>query len=131
LDDLLEAIERAATDEKDVGGVDLNEILVRVLAAALWRNVGDRAFENLQQRLLDTLAADIACDRRVVGLASDLVDLVDVDDPALRAAGVEVRGLDEAEQDVFDVLADVTGLGETGRVCDSERNVEDLGEGLR
>ena len=46
-------------------------------------------------------------DRRVVGLAGDLVDLVDVDDPRLRLLDVEVGGLDQLEEDVLDVLADV------------------------
>ena len=42
LDDLLEAHERAAADEEDVRRVDLQEILLRVLAAALGGHVGDR-----------------------------------------------------------------------------------------
>ena len=130
LDDLLETLEGAAADEQDVRGVDLDEVLVRVLPAALRRDVGDRALEDLQQRLLDALAGDVTGDRRVVGLARDLVDLVDVDDPALRALDVEVRGLDEAQQDVLDVLADVAGLGQARRIGDAERHVEDLGQRL-
>ena len=55
LDHLVEADERAAADEQDVRRVDLEELLVRMLAAALRRHVGDRAFENLQQRLLHAL----------------------------------------------------------------------------
>ena len=42
-DDLLEPGKRAAADEQDVGGVDLQEFLLRVLAAALRRHRGDRA----------------------------------------------------------------------------------------
>ena len=57
LDDLLEPDERAAADEEDVGRVDLQEILLRVLAAALGRHVGDRALDDLEQRLLHALAA--------------------------------------------------------------------------
>ena len=38
LDDVLEAGERAAADEQDVGRVDLQELLLRVLAAALGRH---------------------------------------------------------------------------------------------
>ena len=83
-----------------------------MLPPALGRDVGHRPFKDLQQRLLDALAGDVTGDRRVVGLAGDLVDLVDVDDLALGALDVEVRGLDEAEQDVLDVLADVPGLGQ-------------------
>ncbi len=73
---------------------------------------------------------DVARDRRVLGLAGDLVDLVDVDDAGLGALRVEVGGLDELEEDVLDVFADVAGLGERGGVGDGERHVQALGEGL-
>ena len=131
LDDLLQAGEGAAADEQDVGGVDLDELLVRVLAPALGRDVGPRALEDLEQRLLDALAGDVAGDRRAVRLAGDLVDLVDVDDAGLGALDVPVGGLDQLEQDVLDVLADVTGLGERGGVGDGERHVEHPGQRLR
>src|SRR6185503_19481924 len=88
------------------------------------------ALEDLQQGLLDALAGHVSRDRGVVALARDLVDLVDVDDPALRAVEVEVGGLDEAQEDVLDVLADVPGLSEARRVGDGERHVEDAREGL-
>ena len=104
---------------------------MRVLAPALRRHRGDGALEDLQQRLLHALARDVARDRRVVRLARDLVDLVDVDDPGLGLLDVEVRGLDELQEDVLDVLADVAGLGERRRVGDRERDVEDAGERLR
>jgi hypothetical protein len=101
-----------------------------VLAAALRRHRGGRALENLEQRLLDSLARDVARDRRVVGLARDLVDLVDVDDPGLGLLDVEVGGLDQLEQDVLDVLADIPGLGQRRRVGDRKRNVEDARQRL-
>ena len=96
----------------------------------LGRHGGDRSLEDLQQRLLHALARHVARDRRVVRLARDLVDLVDVDDPGLRLLDVEVGGLDQLEEDVLDVLADVAGLGERGRVGDRERDVEDPRERL-
>ena len=131
LDDAVEAHEGAAADEQDVRGVDLEELLLRVLAAALGRHARHRAFDDLEQRLLHALARDVARDRRVLALARDLVDLVDVDDPALRLLDVVVRVLEQVEDDVLDVLADVAGLGERGGVGDRERHVEDLRERLR
>ena len=104
---------------------------MRVLAAALRRNRGDRSLQDLQQRLLDALAGHVARDRRVVRLARDLVDLVDVDDPGLGLLDVEVRGLDQLEEDVLDVLADVAGLGQRRRVGDRERDVQDSRQRLR
>ena len=90
-----------------------------------------RALEDLQQRLLHALAGHVARDRRVVGLARDLVDLVDVDDPGLGLLDVEVGGLDQLQQDVLDVLADVAGLGQRRRVGDRERHVQDARQRLR
>ena len=86
-------------------------------------SVPSRIFE---QALLDPLAGHVAGDRRVVRLARDLVDLVDVDDAPLGACHIEVGRLDEAQQDVLDVLADVAGLRQRGGVRDAERHVQDL-----
>src|SRR6266480_696451 len=130
LDDLLQAGERPAADEQHVGGVDLDELLVRVLAPALRRHRGGGALEDLQQRLLDALAGDVPGDRRVLALARDLVDLVDVDDAGFGLLDVVVRRLDQLEQDVLDVLADVAGLGQGGRVGDRERDIEQPGQRL-
>ena len=130
-DDLFQAGERARHDEQHVGGVDLDELLMRMLAAALRGHGGLGALEDLQQRLLHTLAGDVAGDRRVLALAGDLVDLVDVDDAGLGALDVVVGGLDQLEQNVLDVLADIAGLGQRGGIGDGERHVEHLGQRLR
>src|SRR3954452_2502608 len=124
LDDILEAHEGAAADEQDVGGVDLQELLVGVLAPALRRHVALRPLEDLEQRLLHPFARDVAGDRRVVALAADLVHLIDIDDAALRLLLVVPRRLVELEDDVLDVLADVAGFGEGGGVGDGERHRE-------
>src|SRR6516165_8859253 len=130
LDDLLQAGERPAADEQHVGGVDLDELLVRVLAPALRGHRRGRALQDLQQRLLHALAGHVPGDRRVLALAGDLVDLIDVDDAGLGLLDVVLGGLDELEQDVLDVLADVAGLGQGGGVGDGERHVEQAGQRL-
>ena len=83
---LLQTDKRPAADKQDVRGIDRRELLVRMLAAALRRNIRDRAFQNLQQRLLHTFARNIARDGWILVLAADLVDFVDVDDAGLRSA---------------------------------------------
>src|SRR6185437_14791883 len=55
-DYLFQSRESAAADEEDVGSVDPKELLPRMLAAALWRNRGHRAFHDFQECLLHTLA---------------------------------------------------------------------------
>ncbi len=131
LDDLLDARERPAADEEDVRRVDLDELLMWVLATALRWHRGRRTLEDLQQGLLHTLTGDVAGDRRVLALAGDLVDLVDVDDARLGLLHVVVGGLDELEEDVLDVLPDVAGFGERRCVGDGERHVQHPSERLR
>src|SRR5207249_3035702 len=75
---LVEADKRAAADKENVRRVDLEELLVRMLAAPLRRHIRDRAFEDLQERLLDAFTRHVARDRRVLVLAADLVDFVDI-----------------------------------------------------
>ena len=87
--------------------------------------------QDLEQRLLHALTRDVTRDRRVVRLARDLVDLVDVDDAGLGPLDVEVGGLDQLEEDVLDVLADVAGLRERRGVGDGEGDVEDPRQRLR
>ncbi len=130
LDDLLQAGEGAPADEKDVGRVDGQELLVRVLAPALGRHTGRGAFQDLEQSLLHPFSGDIPGDGGVVRLAGDLVDLIDVDDPGLGLLDIEVGGLDKLEQDVLDVLPHVSGFRESRGVGDGEGHVEDAGQGL-
>ena len=56
----------------------------RVLAPALRRHRGHRASISFSRGLLHALARYVTRDGRVVGLARDLVDFIDVDDGALR-----------------------------------------------
>ena len=121
---LSEPNKSAAADEENLLGVDLDVFLVRMLAAALRRNVARRALEDLQQRLLHAFAGDIARDGDVVCLAPDLVDFVDVNDADLGALHVVIGILQQAENDVLHVLADITRLGQGGRVGDAEWNIE-------
>ena len=110
--------------------VHLDVLLLGVLAAALRRDVADRAFEHLEERLLHAFARDVARDRDVVAGLADLVDLIDVDDAALSGFEVVIRVLQKLEQNVLDILADVTGLGERGRIADGEGHVQDSRERL-
>ena len=130
-DDILDARERTAADEEDLRGVDLDELLVRMLAPALRRHACDRAFEDLQQRLLHAFAGNIARDGSILALAGDLVDLIDVDDALLRAFHVVIRSLDELEQDVLHILAHIARLGQGRGVRHGEGDVQDLRKRLR
>ena len=73
---------------------------------------------------------DVAGDGRVLALAGDLVDLVDIDDAVLSQLHVKIRRLQQAQQDILHVVADIAGLGEGRRVGDGERHLQDAGERL-
>ena len=83
---------------------------MRMFSAALRRNVGDGSFQHLQQGLLHTLARNIAGDGGIFVLSSDLVDLIYIDDAGLGSFDITRRILNQAQDDVFHVLADVAGL---------------------
>jgi hypothetical protein len=102
-----------------------------MLASALRGYGRDRALHDLEQGLLHALTRHVARDRRVVGLAADLVDLVDVDDATLRALDIVVGRLQQLQDDVLDVLADVAGLGQRRGIGHCERHVEHARQRLR
>ena len=101
-----------------------------MLAAALRRYRGNRAFDQLQKRLLHALAGHVTRNRRVVRLARDLVDLVDVDDAGLRLVDVVVALLQQLLNDVLDVLTNIARFGQRRRIGDRERHVEQAGQRL-
>src|SRR5439155_9593676 len=87
----------AAADEQDVAGIHSNKFLMRMFAAPLRWDVRDGALDELQQRLLDTFTGDIAGDRRTVAFAADLIDLIDVDDPAFGPLDIVIGRLEELQ----------------------------------
>ena len=123
--------ERAAAYEQDVGGVDLEKFLLGVpFRPPLRRYRCHGSFDELEQRLLDAFAGNVPGDGRIVRLARDLVDLVDVHDARLRLLHVVFALLEKLLDDVLDILADISGLGQRRRIGDGERHVEQTGEGL-
>src|SRR5438067_2176180 len=131
LDDVLDAVKGAAADEEDVRGIDLDVFLLVVLLAAPGSDVGARALDDLEERLLHSLAAHVAGGARGVALARDLVDFVDVDDAARRLLHVVVGRVQQVLDDVLDVLADVARFGQRGGVGDGERDIEKARQRLR
>ena len=129
-DDFFEVDECAAHNEEDILGVDLDILLVGVLAAPFRRDVGDGPFDDFEEGLLNAFAGNVAGDRDVAVGFADLVDLIDVDDAVLGARDVVVGGLEEAEDDVFDIFPDIARFGQSGGVGNGEGDVEDARQGF-
>ena len=129
-DVFIQAIKGTAADEQDVGGIDLDELLLGVLAAAVGRHVAHGALQDLQQRLLHTLAAHITGDGGILALAGDLVDLINVDDTHLCLLHIKIRRLKQLEQDVLHILTHIAGLSQGGGIRNGEGHPQHLGQGL-
>ena len=123
-DRLGDAVKGTAQNEQDIGGVDLNELLLGVLPSAVGRHVGDRSFQDLQQRLLHALAADIPGNGWIFAAAGDLIDLIHIDDPPLRPFHVVVRRLNEPQENVFHILAHISGLGQGRGIRNGKGHVQ-------
>ena len=129
---LLQPVKSAAANKKNVARVNLQHLLVGVLAAALRRHIGDAAFNDFQQFLLDAFARHIPGDGAVDAfLPGNFVQLVNIDNPLLGAGNVPIGRLDEAQQNVLYVLADVPRFRKGGGVANRKRNFQSAGEGLR
>ncbi len=128
LDDALQADEGAAADKQDVAGVHADVFLLGVLAAALRGHVAEGALENLEQGLLDPFPGHVPRDRDVLRLARDLVNLININNAPLRALDVVIRVLEQPQDDVLDVFADVAGLGQGRGVGDGEGHIQDFSQ---
>ena len=106
-------------------------MLFRVLAPSLRRDVGNRAFQHLQQSLLNPLAGDVAGNRDVLARLADLVDFVNIDNPLLRRFDVKVCRMEQFENQIFYVFANIAGFSQRGGVADSKRDVENSRQRLR
>src|SRR6184192_3854736 len=83
---LVQIGEGAGADEEDVVGVHLDEIVLVPVLGDVERHEDLAAFEELEERLLNAFAADVAAagaGAQASRAPRDLVDLVDEDDPAL------------------------------------------------
>src|SRR5437016_1804165 len=90
LHDLIETDKGAAADKQNLLSVNLDIFLVRMFTATLWGHVAGTALENFQQRLLDSFTGYVPGNTDIVGLATDLIDFVDVDDADLSAFHVVI-----------------------------------------
>ena len=101
-----------------------------MLSAALRRNAGNSAFQNLQKCLLYAFTGYVSGDGRVFRLPCDLIDFIDVDDTAFRFVDIIVGSLDQAQENVFDVFADIAGFGQGRCIGNRKRNVQETRERL-
>ncbi len=99
---------------------------MRVLASALRGDVRHGTLQKLQSACCTPSPETSRVMEVFLALAGNLIYLINVDYAALGALHIKIRRLKELEDDVFHVLADITGFGERGGVGNGERHVEHL-----
>ena len=121
----VDPVKRAAANEENVRRIDHDHFLVGVLAPTLWRNTCDRPLQNLEQRLLHAFPGNVTRDRCIFRAFRD------IDNPALRAFNIVIRRLNQPQQNIFHVVADIARLRQTGRVGNRERHIQKPRQRLR
>src|SRR4029077_5275436 len=130
LNNFIETDECTAANEQNFLGINLDVLLMWMLASTLRRNISRAALQNLQQSLLHSFAGDISSNAYVVSFPADLVDLVDVNDPDLRSFHIVIRILQQSQNNVFHVFANISGFGQRRRVGYAKRYIENPREGF-
>ena len=129
-DDLVQAHEGSAADEQNIRRINFDEFLLGMLTPTLRRHTARRAFDQFQERLLHALTRHIAGDGRAFGLAADLINFINVNDPRLRARHIEIRRLQQLQHDVFYIFTDVAGFCQRRSIGNGEGDLQNSREGL-
>ena len=127
----LYALERTTADKEYVLGVDVDEFLLGMLAATLRRNIDNIALKEFQHSLLHSLSGHVARDGGIVRLARDFVNLINEYNTPLCLLHVKVSLLKKSREYALNVLSDIAGLRENGRVHNRERDIKHARNGLR
>src|SRR4051812_25202599 len=77
-DDLIYTVESTTAYEQDVLGVYFDQLLFRVFTSALWWNQRFCTFQELQEALLYTFAANITGNGWIVAFTGDLIYLINI-----------------------------------------------------
>ena len=123
-DNFAQAVKCTTAYKKDIGCIDLDKFLIRMLSSALGRNVRNSSFDDLQKSLLNALARNVAGYRAVFALARNLINLIDINNSALGFFYVEISCLNKAKQNILYVLADIARFCKGCGIGNGKRNVK-------
>ena len=89
-----------------------------------------RPLEDLEKRLLNALAGNIPCNRGIFRFSRNLIDFINVDDTALCFFDVVVCCLYQLQQDILNILTNISSFGEGCSICNSKRDIQNPGQRL-
>ena len=112
-DNFFDSIEGTTYNEEDVLSVHLNHFLLWMFTSTLRRYASYSSFDNLEKGLLHTFTRNITCDRNILTLLSNLVNLIDIDNPTFCAFNVKISCLQKFEEDIFNVLTHIASFSKS------------------
>ena len=129
-DDFFNTIKGTTHDEEDIFRINLNHLLLRMLASTLRWHTCNCSLDNLKKGLLHPFTRNITCDRNVLAFLGNLVNFIHIDNPTLCALNVKVSSLQEFEEDVFHILTHITSLSKSCCIRNRKRHIQALSQGL-
>mmetsp|Transcript_27210 Transcript_27210/g.75064 ORF Transcript_27210/g.75064 Transcript_27210/m.75064 type:complete len:333 (+) Transcript_27210:352-1350(+) len=128
INDPFQARVGSSANKEDIGGVNLQEFVARILATGVLGHINDGSFHNFEQRMLHPFTRNVSRNGDISSRFSNLVNFVNVDNALLGAFDVVSRFDVQLVENAFHVFSDVTRLGETGGIGNDERGVHELGQ---
>ena len=95
------------------------------------RHAADGPLDKFEQGLLHALPRHVPCQGGALRLAGDLIDLIKIDNAGLGPLHIVATVLQQLQDNVLNILADIAGFGQRRRIGNGEGNVERPGQGLR
>ena len=103
---------------------------MRMLSAALRRNRCHCTLQDLQKCLLNTFTGNISCNRDILGLLRDLVDLIDINNTSFGFLNVIICCLNQFQQNILHIFTDITCFCQSCCICDSKWYIQNLSQCL-
>ena len=120
-----------AADKQDIGGINVNHFLIRMLSSPLRWNIGYGSFQNLKQCLLYPFTGYIAGNGWIFRLSGNLVYFINVDNTALCLFNIVICRLNKTKKDILHIFPYIAGFRKACGIGNGKGNIEKTCQGLR
>ena len=99
--------------------------------ATLRRNIRYCAFKNFQKRLLHSLSRNISGYRTIFTPPGNFINFINIYNSLFGAFNIIICSLNKAEQNIFNIFTDISGLSQSRSISNCERNTQGFRKRLR
>ena len=123
-DNFIQPFKSAAADKQNIGGINLDKLLLRVFSAALRRYVSHRSLYNFQKSLLYSFSGYVSGNGGIFRFSGNFVNFVNINNAILSTFYIVICCLNDFQQNIFHILAHITGFGQSGCVGNGKRHIQ-------